>query len=189
MSQENAGLKPFVKLAIEAGPLIVFFVVNARADLFAGTAAFMVAIVISVAASWAMERKVPVMPLVSGAFVLVFGGLTLALADELFIKLKPTLVNLLFAAILFAGLVFKKPLLQIVFGSAFSLTPDGWRKLTVRWAVFFVVLAVLNEVVWRSFSTDFWVAFKLFGALPLTLVFAVAQTPLLLSHQAEEGSS
>lgn len=176
-------MKPFVKLAIEAGPLLVFFLVNAQAGLFAGTAAFMVAIVISVAASWALDRRAPVMPLVSGVFVLVFGGLTLYLADELFIKIKPTLVNALFAAILFAGMAFNKPLLKMVFGSALELTERGWHILTVRWAVFFVVLAVLNEIVWRSFSTDFWIAFKLMGALPLTLVFALAQTPTLMRHQ------
>ncbi len=184
-------MKPLLKLAIEAGPLLVFFVVNARAGLFAGTAVFMVAIVVSVAASWTLERKAPVMPLVSGVFVLVFGGLTLYLADELFIKIKPTLVNALFAVILFAGLMLNKPLLKMVFGSALDLTERGWHLLTVRWAVFFVVLAVLNEVVWRSFSTDFWVAFKLMGALPLTLVFALAQTPTLLRHQvsAKDGGA
>lgn len=184
-------MKPLLKLAIETGPLVVFFVVNARAGLFAGTAVFMVAIVISVAASWVLERKAPVMPLVSGVFVLVFGGLTLYLADELFIKIKPTLVNGLFAAILFAGLLFNKPLLKSVFGSAFELTERGWYILTIRWAVFFVVLAILNEIVWRSFSTDFWVAFKLMGALPLTLVFALAQTPTLMRHQvvAEDGGA
>ena len=182
-------MKPFLKLAIEVGPLVVFFVVNSRAGLFAGTAVFMVAIVISVAASWALERRAPVMPLVSGVFVLVFGGLTLYLADELFIKLKPTLVNTLFAVILFTGLVLKKPLLKNVFGSAFELTERGWHILTIRWAVFFVVLAVINEIVWRSFSTDFWVAFKLMGALPLTVVFALAQAPVLMRHQIAESSA
>ncbi len=181
-------MKQLLKLTLEAGPLVIFLVVNARVGLFPGTAAFMVATVISLAAGWLLERRIPIMPLVSGAFVLVFGGLTLYLADELFIKLKPTIVNLLFAAILAGGLIAGKPFLQIAFGSAFQLTASGWRTLTLRWAGFFVVMAVLNEIVWRNFTTDFWISYKLLGALPLTVVFALSQTPLLLRHQtvAEE---
>ena len=115
----------------------------------------------------------------------MFGGLTLILADETFIKLKPTLVNSLFAVILLGGLVLKRPLLKPLFGSAFQLGDEGWHTLTLRWGVFFVVLAILNEVVWRNFSTDFWISFKLFGVLPLTVLFAAAQTPFLLRHQIE----
>ena len=197
-----------LRLLFEAGPLVVFFVVNGRGGLaelhplvfadgaplhpqqglFDATAAFMVATAIAVPAGWLVERRLPIVPLVSGVFVLAFGGLTLALADELFIKLKPTLVNSLFAAVLLGGLYFDRPLLKPLFGSAMALDEAGWRKLTLRWGLFFIVLAVLNEVVWRSFSTDTWVAFKLFGLLPLTVVFAVAQTPLILRHQpAGEG--
>jgi intracellular septation protein len=170
------------KLIIELGPLLVFFAANAAAGIYAGTAAFMVATVISLAASRILHQKVPIMPLVSGVIVLVFGGLTLYLHDDTFIKLKPTIVYSMFAVLLAAGLLLKKPLLELLFGSAFSLTEAGWRKLTVRWIVFFVAMAVVNELVWRNFSTDTWVSFKAFGFLPLTLLFTLAQVPLVQRH-------
>jgi intracellular septation protein len=129
---------------------------------------------------------VPVMPLVSGVVVLVFGGLTLWLQDELFIKLKPTIVNTIFAAVLFGGLFFQKSLLRYLFGDVFSLTEEGWRKLTFRWACFFVLLAVLNEFAWRLLSTDSWVAFKVFGIMPITMVFAIAQVGLLQRHALDK---
>ena len=199
-------MRPWMKLAIEAGPLVVFFLVNGRdglpefrhlwmaegavplvgQSLFEATGAFMVATVIALVAGWRLERKLPIMPLVSGGFVLVFGGLTLVLADETFIKLKPTLVNTLFAVILFGGLAFGRALLKPLFGAALQLSDRGWRVLTLRWAIFFVILAILNEIVWRNFTTDFWVSFKLFGIMPLTFVFAASQTPLLLREQVEE---
>lgn len=202
-------MRPWLKLVIEAGPLVVFFLVNGRkglpefrhhwlADgaeplvgqaLFEATGAFMIATIIALVVGWTVERKVPVMPLVSGIFVLIFGGLTLVLADELFIKLKPTLVNMLFAVILFGGLLTGRSLLKPLFGAAVQLTERGWRVLTLRWAIFFVVLAVLNEIVWRSFSTDFWVSFKLFGIMPLTFLFAISQTPLFLREQIEEAAN
>ena len=172
-------LSPLVRMLIEIGPLAVFFIANNRFDIFTATAAFMVAIAISLAASWILARHIATMPLVTGAFVLVFGTLTLVLNDELFIKLKPTLVNGLFAAILFGGLFFGKSLLKIVFDGTFRLTQEGWRLLTWRWAFFFLFLAVLNEIVWRNFSTDFWVSFKLFGNVPITMAFAIAQVGLL----------
>lgn len=176
-------LAPLLRLVLEAGPLVVFFVANGRFGIFPATAAFMVATVIALAASWLLERRVAIMPLVSGAFVLVFGGLTLALADELFIKLKPTIVNGLFAAILFGGLATGRTLLKPLFGAALHLDNGGWRHLTFRWACFFVALAVLNEVVWRSTSTEFWAGFKLYGIMPLTIAFTVSQMPLILRHQ------
>lgn len=202
-------MRPWLKLAIEAGPLVVFFLVNGRKGLpefrhlwlppgaepmvgqalFEATGAFMIATIVALIAGWTLERKIPVMPLVSGIFVLLFGGLTLYLADEIFIKLKPTLVNCLFAAILFGGLLFGKPLLKPLFGAAVQLTDRGWRILTIRWAVFFVVLAALNEIVWRGFSTDFWVSFKLFGIMPLTFLFAAAQTPLFLREQIPDNAT
>ena len=172
-----------LKLLVEVGPLVVFFVTNARAGIFWGTGAFMVAIVISLIASRILFGRVPVMPLVTGVFVLVFGGLTLWLQDEQFIKIKPTLVNALFAGALFTGLLAGRSLLKIVFGEVFRLTDEGWRKLTLRWACFFTFLAVLNEVVWRSFSTDVWVSFKVFGIMPLTMIFAIAQMGLLKQHE------
>ncbi len=173
---------PLVKLALELGPLGVFFFVNARADIFAATAAFMVAMAVSLSISWWLTRRLAVMPVVTGVVVLVFGTLTLLLQDDTFIKMKPTIVNGLFAAVLLGGLAFGKALLGYVFDSAFHLTEEGWRKLTLRWGLFFVVLAVINEVVWRTQTTDFWVAFKVWGILPLTLVFSAAQLPLLTRH-------
>jgi len=178
---------PLAKLAIEAGPLLVFFVVNGRAGIFAATGAFMVAILASLAVSWTLERRLPPMALFTAVFVLIFGGLTLWLEDEVFIKLKPTIVNGLFALILSLGLASGKLLLKVVFGDAFRLTDAGWRALTVRWIGFFVVLAALNEVVWRSVSTDAWVKFKVFGILPLTFLFSVSLVPLLGRHQVGEA--
>ena len=182
-------LNPFLKLALELGPLGLFFVANQRADIFVGTGVFVVATVIALAVHYALVRKLPIMPLVSGVVVVVFGGLTLFLQDELFIKLKPTIVNTLFGLVLLGGLYFRKPLLAVVLDSMFDLTNEGWRKLTLRWALFFFVLAVLNEVVWRTQSTDFWVSFKVFGIMPLTIAFALAQTPLLMRYEVKKAAS
>ena len=175
--------KQVIKLLVELGPLVVFFTANAKLGIFYGTGVFMVATLLALAVSRAVLGRIPTMPLVSGFFVVVFGGLTLWLQDDQFIKLKPTIVNGLFAAILFVGLANGRTLLKIVFGDVFKLTEDGWRKLTVRWGFFFVFLAVLNEVVWRSFSTDFWVSFKVFGVMPITMAFAIAQVGLLKRHE------
>lgn len=181
---EHAASQPALlpKLAIELGPLLVFFAGNAIAGIYAGTAAFMVATVISLAVARLRYHKVPVMPLVSGVIVLVFGGLTLYLQDETFIKLKPTIVYSMFAVLLLAGFLLRKPVLELLFGPVFTLTEEGWRKLTLRWTAFFIVMAVVNELVWRNFSTDAWVSFKAFGFLPLTFLFALAQVPLLQRH-------
>jgi intracellular septation protein len=152
------------------------------AGIYAGTAAFMAATLLSLAVAWLRYHKVPIMPLVSGVIVLVFGGLTLYLRDETFIKLKPTIVYSMFAVLLAAGLLMKKPMLELLLGPVFNLTEEGWRKLTLRWALFFVAMAVLNEFVWRNVSTDAWVSFKAFGFLPLTFLFAIAQVPLMQRH-------
>ena len=190
-------LSPLLKLALELGPLGVFFLFNSRGaqiaeafpvlqvigePIFLATAAFMVAITISLTVSLWLTRRLPIMPLVSGVVVLVFGALTLWLHDELFIKLKPTIVNCLFGSVLLGGLFFGKALLGYVFDSAFKLTDEGWRKLTLRWGIFFFVLAAINEIVWRSFSTDFWVSFKVFGIMPITLVFTLTQLPLIQKY-------
>lgn len=181
---------PLACLAIEAGPLVVFFVTNAKAGIFAATAAFMGAILASLAGSWLLERRIPTMPLVTAVFVLVFGGLTLILRDEVFIKLKPTIVNGLFAAILIGGLLAGRSFLKPLMDSALRLDEEGWRLLTWRWAFFFVFLAIANEVVWRTWSTDAWVTFKVFGIMPLTIVFVLAQMPLIQRHQlADSGAS
>ena len=182
-------MNPLLRLVIEAGPLVVFFIANAQKGIFWATGAFMAATVAALTVNYALERRLPTMPLVSGVFVMVFGGLTLFLADETFIKLKPTIVNTLFAAILFGGLVAGRSLLKPLFNTAFQLTDDGWRSLTMRWATFFVLLAMLNEVVWRNFSTDFWVNFKLFGIMPLTFAFAMAQMPFITRHQLADAAA
>lgn len=205
-------MNPLARIAIEIGPLAAFFLLNARGDdliealqgtetlvmlqangidkpIFMATAGFMVMTLVSLAVSYAVERKLPIMPLVSGVFVFGFGTLTLLLQDEDFIKLKPTITNMLFAAILFGGLAFGRPLLRPLFGSVLELSHRGWRTLTLRWASFFVVLAVLNEIVWRSFSTDTWVDFKVFGIMPLTLIFAMSQVPLLKRESLVDSDS
>jgi intracellular septation protein len=175
----ESGAALAAKLAIELGPLLVFFGVNAAAGIYAATAAFMAVTLIALAAAWLRYHKLPVMLLVSGAVVLVFGTLTLYLHDDSFIKLKPTIVYLTFAAFLAVGLWLEKPVLELLLGSVFNLTEPGWRKLTLRWALFFIAMAVLNELVWRNVSTNAWVSFKAFGFLPLTFLFALAQMPLM----------
>lgn len=179
-------MHPIVKLATEIGPLAVFFFTNAKFGIFYATGSFMVAIVVALAVSYALSRHIATLPLVTGIFVLVFGGLTIWLNDELFIKLKPTIVNTLFGVILLGGLWWGKSFLRSVFGSVFRLDDEGWRQLTFRWALFFLLLAVLNEVVWRNFSTDTWVSFKVFGIMPLSMVFALSQMRLLHRHQLPE---
>jgi len=195
-------LNPLLKLALEMGPLILFFFANSRpalflpfigpllpasvtgdkAGIFVATAVFMVAILAALAISYALTRHLPVMAMVTAVVVVVFGGLTLVLHDETFIKMKPTIIYVLFGGILLGGLYFNRHFLAIVFDSMFDLTEDGWRKLTLRWAIFFLVLAVLNEAIWRTQTTDFWVNFKVFGVVPITFVFAALQLPLLQKY-------
>ncbi len=181
-------MPPLLKIIMDLGPLLVFFGANYQFDIYVATGAFMIAVAISLTVTYAMERTIAPMPLVTGVVVMVFGGLTIYLQDELFIKLKPTIVNTIFATVLFAGLMFERPLIKFLFEQVFPLTDEGWRKLTFRWACFFVFLAVLNEVVWRNFSTDFWVAFKVWGVFPITMIFAAAQLPLMQTHQLPETS-
>jgi intracellular septation protein len=182
-------LNPVLKLALELGPLVIFFLGNQRAGLFTATAAFMIATALALTIHYLLVKRLPIMPLVTGIVVLVFGGLTLLLHDELFIKLKPTIVNSLFGAALLGGLAFNKLLLPIVFESVIQLTEEGWRKLTLRWGIFFFVLALLNEVVWRTQSTDVWVNFKVFATMPITILFALAQTPLIMRYSVPEKGS
>lgn len=194
-------INPALKLVLELGPLMVFFFANTRGEwlaqkfpvltdfggpIFIATGLFMIATVIALAVSWVLVRTLPIMPLVSGGVVLVFGALTLYLQDDIFIKMKPTIVNTLFGVILLGGLAFGKSLLGYVFDSAFRLDAEGWRKLTLRWGLFFLFLAVVNEVVWRNFSTDFWVAFKVWATLPITVLFTAVQMPLIMRHSVDE---
>lgn len=171
-----------IKLALELGPLVVFFVVNARAGIFTGTAWFMAAMAISLVLSWVMLKRVAIMPLVTAVVVLVFGGLTLWLQDDTFIKIKPTIVNVMFGSVLLIGMLFGHSLLKYVFGDVYKLKAEGWAKLTLRWGVFFFVLAIINEIVWRNFSTDFWVGFKIWGNMPITFAFTLFQLPLLTKY-------
>jgi intracellular septation protein len=181
-------LNPFLKLALDIGPLVLFFIANGRFGIFTATAVFMAASLAAIAVTYAMTRHLAIMPIITAVIVLVFGGLTLILHDETFIKLKPTIIYVLFGGTLAVGLMFGKSLLGTVFDSMFHLTDEGWRKLTLRWSLFFFALAVLNEVVWRTQTTDFWVSFKLFGALPLTFVFGALQMPLIKKYSVEEKS-
>jgi intracellular septation protein len=179
---------PLFKLATELGPLLVFFGVNARFHLFVATAAFMVAIVAAMIASYVVTRHVPMMALVTGIVVLVFGTLTLVLHNETFIKVKPTIIYGMFALVLGGGLLFGRSFIAIMFDQMFNLTPRGWRILTLRWTLFFLAMAFLNEAIWRSQSTDFWVAFKAFGVIPLTMAFAITQMPLIKRYHLEPAS-
>ncbi len=189
-----------MKLALELGPLLVFFFTNLRGPwlietfpflgtlggpLFVASAAFMIATVISLVVSKLVYRHLPLMPFVSGVVVLVFGALGLYLQNEIFFKMKATIINSMFGLALLGGLLFGKSLLGHVFNSAFQLDAEGWRKLTLRWGVFFLFLAGLNEIVWRNFSDDTWVAFKVWGTMPITVLFTLSQMPLIMRHSLE----
>ena len=214
MNAQRARLNPTLKLVLDIGPLLLFFIANSRpaiflpllrpilpegivtgerAGIFVATAVFMAAVVIALVVSYALTRQLPIMPLITALIVLVFGSLTLVLHDELFIKVKPTIIYVLFSGALLIGLAFGKSLLGVVFDSVFHLTEEGWRKLTLRWGLFFLALALLNEVVWRTQTTNVWVSFKVFGVVPLTFIFAALQYSLLHKHAlhpqpAEAGS-
>ena len=179
-------LNPLLKLTLDIGPLLLFFAANAKLGIFAATGIFMVAVLIALGVAYAMTRRIEVMPLVTAVIVLVFGSLTLVLHNDLFIKLKPTIIYVLFGGTLLAGLLLDKPFLSILFDQMFHLTEEGWRKLTWRWVLFFFALAILNEIVWRNFSTDVWVSFKLFGVVPLTFLFGALQYPLLMKYARSE---
>ena len=189
---------PILKLALELGPLGVFFFANTRGEwlaekvpaldrlgepIFIATALFVVATLISISISLAITRRLPIMPMITGIVVVIFGGLTLILQDDTFIKLKPTIINSLFGSVLLGGLLFKKSLIGYVLDSVFSLTDDGWRKLTFRWGLFFFFLAIVNEIAWRSLSTDDWVTFKVFGVMPITFIFTLTQMPMIMREQ------
>lgn len=178
----TAKASPWVRPTVDYGPLAVFFAVYWLSDLMTATLAIMIATAAALALSYLSERRLPPMPLVTAVVVVVFGGLTLWLEDETFFKMKPTIVQILFAAVLFAGLMFKRPLLKPLLGSAWPLDEAGWNKLSSRFAWFFVAMAGLNEAVWRTQSTDFWVTFKVFGIMGLTFVFVVSQVFFMRHH-------
>lgn len=186
MSTDHPAVRPInpaLKLTLEMGPLALFFFTNYKFGIFPATGVLMAGVVVALAASYVLTRRLPVMPMVTAVAVLVFGGLTFYFNDDHFIKLKPTIVNTIFGTILLGGLALGKPLLPLVFDSVLKLTPEGWRKLTFRWGLFFFVLAILNEIVWRTQTNDFWVSFKVFGIMPLTLLFTLTQVPLIMKHE------
>ena len=185
-ARAKPAINPWLKLALEIGPLAIFFVVNGRAGIFWATGAFMVALVVSLAVTYALARRLPTLPLVTGVFVLFFGGLTLLLQDDLFIKLKPTIVNALFGLILLGGLMAGKSFLKSLLEESFPMRDEGWRVLTFRWGIFFLALACLNEVVWRNLSTDGWVNFKVFAIMPLTILFSLTQLPTMMRYRLED---
>jgi intracellular septation protein len=197
---------PVLKLVLEMGPLVLFFLANKwpqvfeplfrpvlpaallagdKAGIFTATSVLMASVVAALIVSYLVTRHLPVMPVVTAIAVVLFGSLTLFFDNDLFIKLKPTIVNSIFGAALLGGLAFGKPLLPILLDSVLHLTETGWRKLTLRWGLFFFVLAALNELVWRTQTTDFWVTFKAFGIMPLTIVFALSQVPLIMRYEAK----
>ena len=199
----------WVKPVLEFGPLVLFFFANARpklfepfvslflpanllagenAGLFTATAVLMPAAIAALIVSYVMTKRVAVMPLVTAILVVVFGALTLYLQDPRFIKMKPTILYVAFGTVLFGGLIFKKPLLPIVFDNALSLSERGWHLLTLRWAIFFFALAVLNEIVWRTQSNDVWVAFKFPGTVIIIFIFTLTQVPLMLRHEVKEAA-
>jgi len=188
-SKKKRDVSPLLKLVLEVGPLAVFFIANGRFGIFYATALFMAATVISLVTSRIFLKRIPVLALVTGVFVMIFGCLTIYLHDDTFIKIKPTVVNTLFALILAAGLYFRRPVLKLALGEILQMQEEGWRLLTLRWIGFFLFLAVLNEFIWRNFSTDTWVSFKSFGMLPLTFFFMMFQITLIMRHQISEVSS
>jgi intracellular septation protein len=187
MENKTRTLKPAIKNLLDLAPVMAFMATWFLAgDIMLATALLMICTFASLIIFYVVEKRIALMPLVTGVVVGVFGGLTLFLNDDLFIKIKPTIINCIFAAILLAGWKLEKPLLKYLFESAFKLDDAGWRGLSLRWGLFFLFLAVVNEVVWRNFSMDFWVSFKLFGMLTLNLAFWAFHVPFLQRHMVEE---
>ena len=175
----------WLKPTVDYGPLAVFFAAYLARDLLTATAALMAASAIALALSLLIAGRVPWVTVATATTVGIFGGLTLWFNDETFIKMKPTIIEALFSLILFGGLAIGRPLLKPLMGAAWPMDDTGWRRLTLRFAFFFAAIAVLNEIVWRTQSTDFWVTFKVFGIMGLTLIFALAQAPLMKRHAVE----
>jgi intracellular septation protein len=181
-------LNPFLKLVLDLGPLALFFFTTVKYDIFVATAAFMVAVIVALVVTYVMTRRLPIMPLVTVVIVIVFGGLTLILHNDTFVKIKATIIYVLFAGVLLGGLAFNKPLLGVVFDSVFHLTEEGWRKLTWRWALFFILLAVANEAARRMLTTEHWALFKFAGVTTLTFLFSLLQMPLVKRYAAEPAA-
>ena len=179
-------MKSIFKLLIDIGPLAVFFVFYTRSDLKTAILPFMIATIIAVLFSYIIEKKIPIMPTVGAAIILIFGGLTIYFDNETFFKMKPTIINLLFAGILYGGVILNKSLLRYLLGAALKLQDEGWDILTKRWIGFFIALAILNEIIWRTQTTDIWVNFKVFGILPITFIFTLTQFATIKKYQIED---
>ena len=180
-------MNSFVKLFIDIGPLAIFFIYyKLSGDLIDAILPLMLATVVAVIISYILENKIPIMPTLGAGIVVIFGGLTIIFDNKIFIFMKPTIINIIFAGILYGGIILKKPLLKYLLGSALKLEEDGWIILTQRWIAFFIALAVLNEIVWRTMSEEFWVSFKVFGILPITFIFTMTQFPLIKKYQVED---
>jgi len=181
--------KPIIKFVTDFGPLLIFFIIyfNNENDLKLAIPPFIIATLISLIVIYFLEKRIPMVPLTSGILITFFGGLTLYFDNKIFFYMKPTIINLLFAAVLFFGKYFtKKPLLKIFFQNAFNLEDEGWKKLSYRWIVFFIFVAVLNEIVWRTQSEAFWVNFKVWGLLPISFLFAASQFPLINKYKLKQ---
>ena len=179
-------MKSIYKLLIDIGPLAVFFIFYTRGDLKTAILPFMIATIIAVLFSYIMEKKIPIMPTVGAAIILIFGGLTIYFDNETFFKMKPTIINILFAGILYGGIILNKSLLRYLLGAALKLQDRGWDILTKRWIGFFIALAILNEIIWRTQTTDIWVNFKVFGILPITFIFTLTQFSTIKKYQIED---
>ena len=179
-------MKSIFKLLIDIGPLAVFFVFYTRSDLKTAILPFIIATTIAVLFSYIIEKKIPIMPTVGAAIILVFGGLTIYFDNETFFKMKPTIINLLFAGILYVGIILNKSLLRYLLGAPLKLQDEGWDILTKRWIGFFIALAILNEIIWRTQTTDMWVNFKVFGILPITFIFTLTQFSTIKKYQVED---
>ena len=179
-------MKSITKILIDIGPLAVFFIFYTRGNLQSAILPLMLATIIAVLISYLVEKKIPIMPTVGAAIILIFGGLTIYFDNEVFFKMKPTIINILFAGILYGGQMLKKPLLKHLLGATLKLKDRGWTMLTNRWIGFFIALAILNELVWRTQSTDLWVNFKVFGILPITFIFTMTQFSLIKKYLIED---
>ena len=174
------------RMALDLGPLLIFFAAFKWGGFFVATAAFMVAIIVALAIGYTIEKKLSPMPLFTAVMVLIFGGLTLYLENKTFLKVKVTIIYSFFGITLLGGLLFNRLFIKYVFAQAFDLTESGWRQLTWRWSIFLLALAVVNEAVWRNTSDEAWVSFKVWGIIPLIFLFALAQTRLVIKHQTPD---
>lgn len=182
-------MSPRLRFALEMGPLLLFFLAFKYADIMLATGILIATTLLSLGIIYAIERKLAPMLMITGAMVTIFGGMTIFLNDTTFMQIKPTIINLLFASILLGGLVLKKPMLKYVLNYALQLEERGWWLLSLRWGIFFLFLAALNEYIWRSYPLDFWVKFKVFGVFACTLVFTFCQIPLIQRYMVEEKKS